>query len=726
MSFYRNVAGASGGGIYIGMGGIYIDDTAKFISANFTNNTARYGGAVYVERANASFISIFASGNSGSALYIFESKVNFSGNTIISGNTGEHGGGIAIASLKNEVSFSGNTLLERNEATAGGAIYSYYETTLTFAMSNVFLNNTAVTDGGAIYALGTVITLTEQSSAVFQHNSAENGGGMYLNQATSLILNEATALNTSNNHASKFGGAMYYEDATISFQCQFEEPVGITELPHCFLKFEVNYDVLVAINSHDDSAQKGGNFLYGGLLDRCQMEVKDRYFRVRSIIPYKLFTSIVNDKFDAIFPAITSQPYQLCFCNDDIFTCSGMESVEIHRGQKFSLSLFAMDQMRNQISTHVIAKTSETARLKLNQSNQILSNNCSGLYYTLYSTKSTEKLVLYPEGPCRDTGLAKAVIKVSLLPCPDAFILSDEECVCEERLQQLDAECVIDEEIYIIRRNGSNFWINGIYTNGSYHGLIRYKDCPADYCESTTLKMTLDQPDVQCAHSRSGLLCGACATSYSLMLGSSRCGECSNVYLFLLLPFAFAGIALVVVLSVLRLTVATGMINGVILYANILQANKDLFFANNRGSILSTFIAWLNLDLGIETCFYKGMTAYAQTWLQFVFPIYVWILIGLIIVASRYSIALSKLVGYNPVAVLATLLLMSYAKILKIIIEVYSSVELDYPNRTATVWLKDANVPYVTVHRASLSNSVNFFGPCFCILSLHTAPADRV
>ena len=204
--------------------------------------------------------------------------MNFSGNTTTSGNAGEHGGGIAIASLKNEVSFSGNTLLDSNEATAGGAIYSSYETTLTFAMSIVFLSNTAVTDGGAIYALGTVITLTEQSSAVFQHNSAENGGGMYLNQASSLILNKAITLNTSNNHATKFGGAMYYEDATIPFQCQFEESVDITELPYCFLKFAVTLsyplDVLVTINSHDDSAQKGGNFLYGGLLDRCQMKGK--------------------------------------------------------------------------------------------------------------------------------------------------------------------------------------------------------------------------------------------------------------------------------------------------------------------------------------------------------------------------------------------------------------------------------------------------------------------
>ena len=68
----------------------------------------------------------------------------------------------------------------------------------------------------------------------------------------------------------------------------------------------------------------------------------------------------------------------------------------------------------------------------------------------------------------------------------------------------------------------------------------------------------------------------------------------------------------------------------------------------------------------------------------------------LIIITSRYSITVSKLIGSNPIAVLATLLLMSYAKILRIIIEVYSSAELDYPdNKTVTVWLKDANVPYL-------------------------------
>ncbi len=90
------------------------------------------------------------------------------------------------------------------------------------------------------------------------------------------------------------------------------------------------------------------------------------------------------------------------------------------------------------------------------------------------------------------------------------------------------------------------------------------------------------------------------------------------------------------------------------------------------------------------------MDAYAVTWLQYAFPLYVWILISLIILTSRYSIIVSKLIGHNPIAVLATLLLMSYTKILKIVIEVYASVDLDYPNdKKVTVWLKDANVPYL-------------------------------
>lgn len=70
--------------------------------------------------------------------------------------------------------------------------------------------------------------------------------------------------------------------------------------------------------------------------------------------------------------------------------------------------------------------------------------------------------------------------------------------------------------------------------------IMDYKTCPWDYCKEVIREA---RHSMWC-----GLLCGACATNYSLMLGSM-----SVLYLAPLLPFAAARIALVVFLSILRL-----------------------------------------------------------------------------------------------------------------------------------------------------------------------------
>ena len=61
------------------------------------------------------------------------------------------------------------------------------------------------------------------------------------------------------------------------------------------------------------------------------------------------------------------------------------------------------------------------------------------------------------------------------------------------------------------------------------------------------------------------------------------------------------------------------------------SANPSIFF------FLKGFISWLNLDFAIETCFVSGLNAYWKTWLQFVFPFYIWALAGLIVLICRYS-----------------------------------------------------------------------------------------
>ena len=285
-------------------------------------------------------------------------------------------------------------------------------------------------------------------------------------------------------------------------------------------------------------------------------------------------------------------------------------------------------------------------------------------------------------------------MQVNFRSCPDAFILEKSKCVCEHRLQQFNVTCDVDSNS--IERTSNSFWMGTVYDNETYVGLILHSgSCPFDFCIDTPVSITLDNIDVQCNHNHSGTLCGPCKENHSIALHTLHCLDCSNAYLALILPFALAGVVLVAVLLLLNLSVAVGTVNGLIFYANVVQANRSIFFPLEETNILTVFIACLNLDLGIETCFYDGMDAYAFTWLQFLFPLYVWVLIGLIIIASRYSRKIARSLGNNPVPTLATLFLLSYSKIRRNIITALSVTSLRFPDGTKElVWLYDGSVPY--------------------------------
>ena len=218
--------------------------------------------------------------------------------------------------------------------------------------------------------------------------------------------------------------------------------------------------------------------------------------------------------------------------------------------------------------------------------------------------------------------------------------------------------------------------------------------------QRTAMLVFCGKTNSACAFNHSGVLCGACQPGLSLALGTSQCLQCSNIYLLLLIPFALAGVALVFLLLKCNLTVSVGTINGLIFYANIIRVNHSIFFPKGTVNILikflSVFIAWINLDLGIETCFCKGINAYTKAWLQFVVPVYIWILVGAMIVSSRYSLRIAKLTGSNAVPVLATLFLLSYTKLLRSVITAVSPITLtDHNGRISLLWLQDGNVAFL-------------------------------
>ena len=291
-------------------------------------------------------------------------------------------------------------------------------------------------------------------------------------------------------------------------------------------------------------------------------------------------------------------------------------------------------------------------------------------------------------------------VSVQLLDCPPGFTLTGQHrCDCNDRILRNLLTCNINNQT--VHRYG-NIWINANFSGNSSNGVIVHRHCPFGYCKQDPVNVDLTNPDTQCAYDRSGTLCGACKPNFSLALGGFQClpnNNCSNKYLSLLTPFAVAGFALVFFIKILNLTVSQGTINGLIFYANIVAANRSIFFPaqhNKFLSFLSVFNSWLNLDLGIETCFIKGLDGYWKTWLQFVFPFYVWAIAGAIIVASHYSTRATKLFGVKSVSVLATMFLLSYAKLLQSIITIFSFTTPEYSNnRTEKVWSFDGNVQYL-------------------------------
>ena len=95
------------------------------------------------------------------------------------------------------------------------------------------------------------------------------------------------------------------------------------------------------------------------------------------------------------------------------------------------------------------------------------------------------------------------------------------------------------------------------------------------------------------------------------------------------------------------------------------------------------------------------MDAYAKAWLQFVFPVYLWLIAGLIIFFSHKSIAVSRIAGRNAVKVLATLFFLSYAKLLRAIIVAMAPTVLVYGSENGTeyrslVWGYDGSMAFLS------------------------------
>ena len=725
-------------------GVLYAIESTLYFSGNTTISNNH--GSLFVYSSNVTFsgyTNILNNSNNisqeGGAVTGFQSEIIFTGTADLMYNMAVKGGAI-LATQSKLYTYGQFTVSHNTASVSGGGIYAY-QSELNFK-GNVAINGNFASDrGGGIHTISSTTRLADTSKTYFVGNHAEEWGGMCLERSAKIYLlitdpqfcysdgcilrPSKTALHLYNNTAD-YGGAMYIADDTNSGTCYatpFSDETTITS--ECFIQslglyqldtdtVTPNYLHIINTDFSNNSATEAGDVLYGGLLDRCGVNPFSEMFQVyANLTPSSLsgtsyivkVTDLKIQDFNSTV-VISSGPVRVCFCSNNQPDCSyHLQPTSVKKGETFTVSLVAVDHINNTISNSTVnAFVSIEAKLGEGQSIQQTSEDgsCTDLTYSILSPYNCEKLHLYADGPCMSAGISTANLTVNIKPCPIGFKDTILRCECEPILyDEYITNCSIDSES--VQRK-DNAWFSYVSGNNTDHqGYVLHRYCPFDYChppsENVSINLNVDNgADDLCAFNRSGKLCGTCKEGLSLSLGSSRCRPCSHDWLTLLIVFAIAGVLLVAFLLELNFTVAVGTFNGLIFYANIFAANRAIFFPSDETKFLTIFIAWLNLDFGFETCFFDGMDGYAKTWLQLAFPLYVISLVAAIIIICDYSSTFTALfTGKNPIATLATLILLSYTKLLRTIIASLSFTTLQYSDGShELVWLVDANIPFLS------------------------------
>ena len=589
-------------------------------------------------------------------------------------------------------------LFRRN---TGQVILLYKSKNVTFVDCTFTENN-----GTGIVAFHTsYLVFSGQMS--FMNNLAYRGAGLVLMEST-LYIEFDTSITFYGNLASNKGGAILIEGQSIAAG---DDP---TTNKHCFYQI-TRRDGTQKMNFTSNFAALGGHDIYGSPLASYCLAYDHPDHQARSY--EKLATNMFHFQ-PRTLSSISSDPQRVCLCGDSsIPRCDDIDSIflsgyTLYPGEVYYLSVAVVGTEFGTVAGVVQTNLVQSDGIVSPEYHQVLEvTKCTELNFAvLHSSPSQVKMYLTIEdryAPYYDKQIiiesinnyhnnhdiipselltAPIFIDITLLPCPPGFKLVGDppKCDCYPQIAEFITCNILNGTSSVTRYN--TVWI-GIdsHTNNTLFS----RSCPFEYCHFDQVVVDLSDPDTQCAFNHAGRLCGGCMEGYSLAIGSTHCLHCLNSsYFSLVLFFIFAGFALVLLIHILHLTITQGTINGIVLYVNIIWTYEQVLFPRRDMVILPfrILLAWLNLDFGIESCFVEGLSAFWSSWLQFIFPLYIWSIAGMIIVVCRHSTRLTKIFGDRAVPLLATLFLMSYLKLLRTVVDIclYTTLTV-YPTESKIV-----------------------------------------
>ena len=662
--------------------------TFSVLNSNFTNAVEVFAGSTLLIYSNyyseivSNSVNVFVDkcnfinnrATVGSAMAVYEYKIN------------GFGQGMQL-SIKNS-HFVENKVITENHNTM--VAVSQSASTVHIRNMNITLyGNCSFVDniGTGLKAESSVIGIN--GNITFLRNTGVNGGALSLVTYSYLIMNKNSSIFFTQNEARIAGGAIYVN----------ENGIVIGGYVDCFIHFA--YDNFIVCDNCSDLNSYGvyikflgnvaaytGSMVSGSSLATCpwvqQLREKDKSNRSVFEILAEDYPSVFS--FDQ--PPNNSMVVQSTAAELSIdynYTDDGLNVAEVFPGQQFNLNISALDDF-NQIISNVVTAFATTTDDSANNGSSLRpllgstnfavleTNHSTGIPVTILGSENQNiSLVIYSTD---SSARAQLQLNITLLKCGFGFKFhsSNSSCACDPRLLDTEDGVFCDSETHTLTVD-DGAWI------GLFRGDIIVDRCLLfGYCRAGQTRITVDSDDVeeidfdvQCdpGSNRVGLLCGECMENLSAVLGTRNCKLCTNWYLFLLIFFIAIGIVAIMVIQYLNITITAGYINGAIFYSNIISIYGPTIVPGNIYNKALVLVSFPSLSLGIETCFYNGMTIFHRVLWQLSFPIYLFLLMAIVTLLSgtkcwkRFLPAfLNQSGGSITIRSFATLLIVCYLSVL--------------------------------------------------------------
>ena len=621
-----------------------LDDIVQICSTNYTNNV---NGALKLLIA-----TLGASKVTFHRLTVIGNKGTFAEDIVVGDGGANQGAGILVilnSILASTVSLSFCNVYGNN---GNESSIVYMEMSADNQEVSVVSSNFTNNVGSALYLSHCAVEF--RGRILFMNNSAGRGAAMYLNQGTQIAIKENFAITFDRNIVNHWGGAVY-----------IELPFGCPNNGIIIANFSNTSNVLFT----DNSAGIAGNSIYFNIPESCDV-VRD------SVIGKFNYSQTLGLN----GPPIATSPYKVTLCSK---TChvsneAGENCHEPNRnmlGQSVSINAAVCDYY---------GYASETVQF------YIECNNCNDTY------RLSNNKILVRQGSFDVAFLAvgadsdivdgknvtlslssvlpdeyrqlTATVSIKLSSCQSGYTFDPnlQHCVCYEQSKDI-IRCQQDHaEIKY------GYWFGVAIPPKRTVSL-----CPIYYCnfnEETSdgyYKLSEELGD-QCSSHRTGVACGECKSGYTLSYDSPDCINTNKCYtgmtiIMIVLTILYWITLIALVFGLMQCKISLGYAYALIYYYSIIDIllGSNLYISDEvfqLVTILSSFAKLTPQFLG-RLCFVERLSGIDQQFIHYFHAIFIFCLIGGIVISARYSFRIASIVSHCIIRVICLLILLSYTSL---------------------------------------------------------------